>query len=284
MNGWVFLDKPTGITSTKATAMVRHIFGKVKAGHAGTLDPLATGMLPIALGEATKTMPWFNTATKRYLVTILWGTSTDTLDRDGTVTARGGRIPTQEELEHILPQFMGAQMQHPPAYSAILVQGQRSYTLARQGVAVPLPARKIHIFNLCLHFDHHHGTVLDVSCSAGTYMRVLVEDIATALGTLAYVHELRRLQVGAICANALILFDDLKEQQALLVHPPQVVLDDILAIEVDLSAVAALQKGQSIVVDSSLDNQPAYTMYRNQLIGIGHILDGIFYPKRILNY
>jgi tRNA pseudouridine55 synthase len=186
IHGWVFLDKPLGLGSTQAVSMVRRAFNAQKAGHAGTLDPLATGLLAIALGEATKTVPYMMDADKTYTFTIKWGETTSTGDADerGEVIATSAVRPSRANIESVLPRFMGEIGQVPPAYSAIKVDGQRAYDLARAGQDVEIKSRNVRIESLRLVEcpDEDHAT-FEVSCSKGTYVRSLGQDIARALGT-----------------------------------------------------------------------------------------------------
>lgn len=183
VDGWVLLDKPAEMTSTQAVSAVRRIFDARKAGHAGTLDPLATGLLPIALGEATKTVPFAQDGMKTYRFTIRWGVSTDTLDAEGEVTASSDVRPSRAAIEAVLPRFVGQIDQIPPAFSAIRVDGARAYDLARAGETVELEARTVRIDQVSL-LDTPSAdlAVLEMQCGKGTYVRSLVRDIASALG------------------------------------------------------------------------------------------------------
>src|SRR6185437_6132916 len=189
VHGWVVLDKPSGITSTQAVAQVRRIFNAQKAGHAGTLDPLATGILAIALGEATKTVPFAQDAAKIYRFTATWGESRDSDDSEGKVTATSDMRPTQAAIEAMLPSFTGALTQVPPAYSAIKVQGERAYDLAREGKEPDLQPRPVMVHEARLVEAETGQAVFEILCGKGTYVRSWVRDIARALGTLGYVSQ-----------------------------------------------------------------------------------------------
>lgn len=197
VSGWIILDKSYDFGSTEAVSKLKWLFQAQKAGHAGTLDPLATGVLPIALGEATKTVPYVMDATKRYRFTAKWGEATATDDREGDVIATSAKRPAREEIERVLPQFTGTIEQVPPQFSAVKVGGERAYDLAREGEAVALAARAIDIHDLVLldmpDADH---AVFEAVTGKGAYVRALVRDIARVLGTEGHVADLRRMAVG----------------------------------------------------------------------------------------
>ena len=254
VSGWICLDKPLEMGSTEAVSKVRRLFNAQKAGHAGTLDPLATGVLPIALGEATKTVPFMMDADKAYRFTIAWGETTTTLDREGEVTARSDVRPTREEIEEVLPDFVGEIEQVPPAFSAIKVDGQRAYDLAREGVEVELKARPvlIHDARLVDIPDEHHAT-FEIRCGKGTYVRSLVRDLAWELGAEGHVSALRRTQVGPFRAENAIGLDKLADlvhrgalSEALL--PVETALDDIPALAVTDEDAFRLRQGRPIVL------------------------------------
>jgi tRNA pseudouridine55 synthase len=254
VSGWINLDKPLDLTSTQAVGRVRRLFNARKAGHAGTLDPLATGILPIALGEATKTVPFMMDAVKTYRFTIAWGRTTTTLDREGEVTETSDVRPTPTQVEAALPAFVGEISQVPPAYSAIKVGGERSYDLARAGQAVELAARPvtIHSARLVDAPDPDHVT-LEIVCGKGTYVRGLVRDLAGALGACAHVAALRRAQVGGFAeqtAVTLEFLEDLshKARQSEALLPVETALDDIPALAVTDEDAFRLKQGRSIVL------------------------------------
>jgi tRNA pseudouridine55 synthase len=254
ISGWVCLDKPDGLGSTQAVARVRRAFNARKAGHAGTLDPLATGVLPIALGEATKTASYLTDAKKTYRFTIAWGVATATFDREGETTATSPARPDADRLRAALETFVGELEQVPPDFSAVKVMGARAYDLARQGVAMDLSPRKVVIYaaRLLGRADEDHAEV-EIECGRGTYVRALVRDLALALGTVAHVSALRRTRVGAFTeARALGL--ELVERlchtgaplEALL--PVETPLDDIPAVAVTTEETFRLTQGRSIVL------------------------------------
>ncbi|HVY33608.1 MAG TPA: tRNA pseudouridine(55) synthase TruB, partial [Caulobacteraceae bacterium] len=235
VSGWICLDKPLELGSTQAVGRVRRLFEAQKAGHAGTLDPLASGILPIALGEATKTVPFMMDAGKTYSFVVKWGETTTTLDREGEVIARSDVRPAPETVAEALKAFVGEIQQIPPAYSAIKVDGQRAYDLARQGETVDLAPRTvtIHEARVVEAIDADHVRI-EIDCGKGTYVRALARDLALALGTHGHVSELRRTRVGSFDLSRAICLEKLEElihkgagSEALL--PVETALDDIPA-------------------------------------------------------
>jgi tRNA pseudouridine55 synthase len=254
VSGWINLDKPYDLGSTPAVSRVRRLFNAQKAGHAGTLDPLATGILPIALGEATKTVAFLMDADKAYRFTIAWGQTTTTLDREGAVLAESDVRPTADQLEAALPRFIGEIRQIPPAYSAIKVAGERAYDLARAGEAVELEARMVvvHAARLVAAPDPDHA-VVEIECGKGTYVRALVRDIAEALGACAHVGELRRTRVGPFSEDSAVTLESLedlghKARQLEALLPVETALDDIPALAVTDEDAFRLKQGRSIVL------------------------------------
>ncbi len=254
VHGWVVLDKPEGMTSTKAVARVRKAFDAQKAGHAGTLDPLATGVLAIALGEATKTVPYVMEGRKRYRFTARWGIATDTDDSQGQVIAQSEMRPTREAIIAHLPEFIGEIDQVPPRFSAIKVEGARAYDLARDGADFALKARKITIDDAVLVeiVDPDHA-VFEMECGKGSYVRAWVRDFARALGTLGHVASLRRLRVGAFTVESAISLESLEalgHSPAALerILPISTALDDIPALAVTGSDSVRLRSGNPILI------------------------------------
>jgi tRNA pseudouridine55 synthase len=254
VSGWVALDKPYDLGSTQAVSRVRRLYEAQKAGHAGTLDPLATGVLPIALGEATKTVPFLMDADKAYVFTIEWGSTTTTLDREGEVTSRSDVRPSPEAVAEALKAFVGEIQQVPPAFSAIKVDGERAYDLAREGVEVELKARTVVIHSAMVSAvpDGDH-VELTVECGKGTYVRSIVRDLAEALGACAHVSQLRRTRVGPFRAEGAIPLEKLETfiyegrgSEALL--PVETALDDIPALAVTNEDAFRLKQGRSIVL------------------------------------
>ncbi|THD58318.1 tRNA pseudouridine(55) synthase TruB [Phenylobacterium sp.] len=254
VSGWICLDKPEEVTSTQAVSRVRRVFNAQKAGHAGTLDPLATGILPIALGEATKTVPFLMDADKAYSFTIAWGRSTATCDREGETIAQSDARPTVAEVEAVLPRFVGEISQVPPAYSAIKVDGERAYDLARAGEIVELAARQvtIHSARVAGAPDADHVTI-EIECGKGTYVRALARDLAEILGACGHVSALRRTRVGRFTeqsAATLEFLEDLghKARQSELLLPVETALDDIPELAVTAEDAFRLKQGRAIVL------------------------------------
>ncbi|MFZ5670647.1 MAG: tRNA pseudouridine(55) synthase TruB [Pseudomonadota bacterium] len=254
VSGWVCLDKPWNLGSTQAVGKVRWLFNARKAGHAGTLDPLATGVLPIALGEATKTVPFMMEADKAYRFIIEWGRSTTTLDREGATTATSDVRPSRAEVEAALPAFVGEIRQVPPAFSAVRVDGERAYDLARAGEAVELEPRRvaIHAARVAGAPDADH-IELEIECGKGTYVRALVRDLAAALGAEAHVSALRRTRVGPFGEDRAITLEkleDLSHKAALpeVLLPVETALDDIPALAVTAEDAFRLAQGRPIVL------------------------------------
>ena len=254
VSGWICLDKPYDLTSTHAVSRVRRAFNAQKAGHAGTLDPLATGILPIALGEATKTVPFLVDADKAYRFTIAWGRTTATYDREGETIAQSDARPTVAEVEAALPAFVGDISQVPPAYSAIKVAGERAYDLARAGEVFELAARiiTVHSARVAEAPDADHVT-LEIACGKGTYVRAIVRDLALALGACGHVSDLRRTRVGGFdeaSAVTLEMLEDLghKARQSELLLPVETALDDIPELAVTAEDAFRLKQGRAIVL------------------------------------
>jgi tRNA pseudouridine55 synthase len=256
LSGWLILDKPRGMGSTQGVSAVKRVlrqngYAKTKVGHGGTLDPLAEGVLPIALGEATKLAGRMLDASKIYEFTITFGAETDTLDTEGTVIATSDNRPSLTELEAVLPRFTGPIEQIPPAYSALKVDGARAYDLARAGEAVELKARRVEIYSLA---NLPGSTVKDqvtlvAHVSKGTYIRSLARDIAYALGTCGHVTYLRRTKAGPFLAEQAISLDNLEEaaKGASLEHlllPLEAGLDDIPALHLDQTSAQAVRQGR----------------------------------------
>ena len=254
VSGWVCLDKPIDLTSTQAVGRVRRALGAQKAGHAGTLDPLATGILPIALGEATKTVPFLMDAAKAYRFTIAWGATTAGFDREGEIVAASDVRPTRAAVEAALPAFVGDILQVPPAFSAVKVDGERAYDLAREGVEVELEPRPVTIFGLDIVSEPDPDHLeLEARCSKGTYVRALVRDLAVALGACGHVSALRRTAVGSLPEDRAITLEKLEDLcnsgarlEALL--PVETALDDIPALALTTEDAFRLTQGRSIVL------------------------------------
>ena len=251
MNGWIIIDKPIGMTSTRVVSIVKRLFKVKKAGHGGTLDPLASGVLPIAMGEATKTLSYILGGKKAYRFEVKWGEARSTEDCEGEVTATSPHRPAREDIVQILPQFRGEIEQIPPLYSALKVKGERAYTLARRGETFELASRSVTIESLELIETTPESATFEVTCSKGTYVRSLARDIALKLGTYGHLIGLRRLMATPFHERDAILLDSLlemghKTELMTYVLPLQGALADILALEVGHEEAAALHQGRPI--------------------------------------
>ena len=254
ISGWICLDKPYDLGSTHAVSRVRRLFNAQKAGHAGTLDPLATGILPIALGEGTKTVSFLVDADKAYRFTIEWGRTTASFDREGVTTATSDVRPSVAEVEAVLPEFVGEIQQIPPIFSAIKVDGERAYDLARAGETVELKPRAvtIHAARVVSAPDADHVEI-EVECGKGTYVRAIVRDLAERLGACGHVSALRRTRVGPFDEGKAITLELLEELgdkarclEALL--PVETALDDIPELAVTTEDAFKLKQGRPIVL------------------------------------
>ena len=256
LHGWIILDKPLGLGSTTAVSAVKRILRqagepKTKVGHGGTLDPLASGVLPIALGEATKLCGRMLDATKAYDFTIRLGEETDTLDAEGEVVATSDGRPTLEQMEAVLPRFTGQIEQVPPAYSALKVEGKAAYLRARAGEKVDLKTRQATVYELNLLSHGPDEATLSVTVSKGTYIRSLARDIAHALGTVGHVSYLRRTRAGPFGLQQALSLDFLEEtakarQLTRAVLPLVAALDDIPALPVTPDQAQLLRHGQRL--------------------------------------
>jgi len=308
VHGWVVLDKPKGITSTQAVARVRGLFDANKAGHAGTLDPLATGVLAVALGEATKTIPFAVEGDKQYRFVARWGEARDTDDADGKPVAWSDVRPIEQQILDVLPRFIGEIMQVPPVFSAIKVAGERAYDLARDGQPPALIARPISIFSARLvEFPDPDHAVFEVECGKGSYIRAWVRDIAQALGTYGHVSELRRLKAGPFSVSAAISLERLEafgHSPAALEHlrPIATALDGIPALAVTDPDSVRLRSGNSVLIRAPLyarlmeqsaasepggqiDGQTVYlSTAKGEPVALAEIAGGELRPFRVFNF
>ncbi|QQR36385.1 tRNA pseudouridine(55) synthase TruB [Devosia oryziradicis] len=290
ISGWVVLDKPYDMTSTQAVGKVRWLFGAAKAGHAGTLDPLATGILPIALGEATKAVPQVQEGTKVYRFAIKWGSATTTDDAEGSVVATSDIRPSQAALEAVLPQFTGTIWQRPPIYSALKVDGERAYDLARAGEAVDLPPRQIDVDAIALIEHGNEKSVLEVTCGKGTYVRSLARDIAEALDTRGHVGMLHRAAVGPFHDADALTIDQLEalppEARDALLKPVAAGFADLPEIRLDPQQATAVRHGNPVLLTGagapvSLDE--CWVSFRGQVLATGWVEFGQFKCRRVFN-
>ena len=286
VSGWVILNKPYDMTSTQAVGKVRWLLGAKKGGHAGTLDPLATGILPIALGEATKTVPIVQDGEKVYRFTIRWGSETTTDDIEGEVTATSDVRPDEAAIRAALPAFTGEIMQVPPAFSAIKVDGERAYDLARSGEAVTLDARPVFIEELTLLSHDGETSELEMTCEKGTYVRALARDLARALGTRGHVSKLHRSAVGPFDDAIAITLDQLEasaDRDALLL-PVAAGLEDLDEVRVDARQAATIRFGNPVLLtgrDAPVALEECWASFQGQPVAIGRIEFGQFIPARV---
>ncbi len=287
VNGWVILDKPVGMTSTHAVARLKRIFNAKKAGHAGTLDPLASGVLPIAFGEATKTVPFVQDGEKAYRFTVRWGAETNTDDSDGVVVSQSETRPAPEEIMRLLPKFTGVISQRPPAFSAIKIDGERAYDLARAGEAVDLAARPVTVHALELVSATPEEAVLEARCSKGTYVRALARDLGRELGCLGHVTALRRTRVGPFTEQDTLTLTALTDERDTprALQCVEAGLMEMPRIAVDRDAAARLRRGQAILLrgqDTPLQG-PAYAACGGVVIAVGAVEKGELVPGRVFN-
>jgi tRNA pseudouridine55 synthase len=295
VHGWLILDKPSGMTSTHALAKVKRAFGAKKAGHAGTLDPLATGCLPIAFGEATKTVPFAMDGRKIYHFTVAWGQETATDDSEGEVTARSDARPTHEDILTVLPGFTGTIIQTPPKFSAIKIGGERAYDLARDGEDIELAPREITIHHLRLVEATDDTATFETETGKGAYVRALARDMGRALGCLGHIAALRRVSVGPFGEDDLISLDEIDRLRLcapgegnLADHllPVETALDDIPALAVNGADAARLQRGQAVLLrgrDAPPLTGPCYVTAQGVLIALAEAERGEVHPKRVFH-
>jgi tRNA pseudouridine55 synthase len=310
VSGWVIFDKPYGMGSTDAVSLIKRIYRADKAGHAGTLDPLASGILPIALGEATKTVPYVMEGTKVYRFTATWGEERSTDDLEGAVVAQSQKRPARKDIEALLPRFTGVISQVPPKFSAIKVDGARAYDLARGGEEIELQARDIEIDVIrIVDMPDSTATVFEVECGKGTYVRAIARDMGRLLGCYGYVSALRRTEVAPFDERDAITKDELEENSeiaksylekagtpdalipeafgpldAFLIDPVEA-LTGLPHIALTSDGAHRVRMGNPVMVlgrDAPVEADEAYVTERGILVAIGEIRQGQFHPKRVL--
>jgi tRNA pseudouridine55 synthase len=295
VHGWIALDKAAGETSTDAVAALKRMFRAKKAGHAGTLDPLASGILPIAFGEATKTVPFVMEGEKTYRFTVRWGIETDTDDTEGKPTGESGARPSRAEIEAVLPEFSGTIEQVPPKFSALKIAGERAYDLAREGETIELAARPVEVHRLVLieALDADRA-VFEADCGKGTYVRALARDIGRRLGCLGHVAALRRVRVGpfdennAVTLKALATLRDERGEDALRgsLLPVGTGLAALPALTVSAADAQKLALGQAVVVrgrDAPVFEGPVAVSAQGALVALGEMSQGALHPRRIFH-
>jgi len=282
IHGWINLDKPYDFGSTKAVGRVRWLYQAQKAGHAGTLDPLASGILPIALGDATKTVPYLVDAEKAYQFAVKFGQETTTGDIEGEVSATSDHRPSEADIRDTLPTFIGTVTQTPPRFSAVKIDGRRAYDLARAGEAVEIPSRDVRIDDLRLTGFDGEAAHLEVDCGKGTYVRSIARDLARALGTVGHVTKLRRTRVGPFTLDDAVTLDALENEAArtAALRPIHLALNALPKINVDLEALMALSYGRAFPT-SQPDAPEAAAMHQDRAVAIGRIEAGQFHPRRV---
>ncbi len=315
-HGWVILHKPVGLSATQAVGRVKRLLGIPKAGHVGTLDPAASGVLPVACGQATKTIPYVRTEPKTYRFVLHIGTQTTTDDTEGEAIAQSSHIPTATKIEAILPRFTGTIQQTPPDFSAIKRAGTRAYHLARQGIKPALTARPVHIHRIQLvAMQAENQALLEVTCGSGTYMRALARDIALALGSVGHAGSICRTECGLFHASDTILLEKLEKivqggapfldagskKGPKSTHVPcwafgqetglwntERVLDDIPVLSVSTAEAAWLKHGRSLTLSAEAIariDAPEGSLLQahkdHQLVALGTLHEGHFFPQKV---
>ena len=288
IDGWLVVDKPAGMTSTQALGRVRRATRAAKLGHGGTLDPAAVGVLPVALGEATKTVPWCQNAAKVYRFTLRWGAATATDDGEGDVVATSPVRPRPDRIEDALAAFTGSFEQVPPAFSAVKLAGRRAYDLARRGLPVAPAPRRVTVHSLrLLNIPDRDRATLEAVCGKGTYIRALGRDLARRLGTVGHVAALRRTRVGPFLQTMAIAVDRLGgcgksalPSGALL--PVETALDDIPALAVTAAQASLLRQGRQVAVAGEGSGIRRVAAGRC-LVAVGEVAGGRLRPLRVFN-
>ncbi len=289
ISGWINFNKPYDMSSTQAVNKLRRLFNAKKAGHAGTLDPLATGILPIAFGEATKTISFVQNAEKTYHFSIIWGEQTNTDDREGEIIATSDFRPTKEQILNTLPDFTGKIEQIPPTFSAIKIKGERAYDLARAGEKITMKPREIFIDSFKLINHKEHQSSFEVICEKGTYIRALARDLALKLGTRGHVGELHRAAVGDFSDNHSIDIEQIEnadlEQRDKLLLPISAALTTIPEIKLDARQTQLIRQGNPVLLSGAnapIKHNEAWASHKGQAIALGFVEKGQFKPKRVI--
>ncbi|MET0313521.1 MAG: tRNA pseudouridine(55) synthase TruB [Hansschlegelia sp.] len=296
ISGWLILDKPVGVTSTHAVSKARWLYQAKKAGHAGTLDPLASGILPIAFGEATKTVPFVMDGRKIYRFEATWGVETNTDDTEGEAVETSDVRPTREDILAVLPAFRGQVTQIPPKFSALKIDGERAYDLAREGEEVILEPRIVDVHRLDLvDMPSPDRAVFETECGKGTYVRAIARDMGRALGTRAHISALRRTAVGGFTEEDAITLEELErlrqsdaayKEMADALLPVETALDDIPALAVNRAEAARLLNGQPVLLrgrDAPTFQGTVSVTTDGALIALAEIERGELHPRRVFN-
>jgi tRNA pseudouridine55 synthase len=298
ISGWLILDKPVDFGSTEAVGKIKWLFNAQKAGHAGTLDPLASGMLPIALGDATKTVPYVMDGRKIYEFTVTWGEERSTDDLEGEVTQSSDQRPSEEAIRALLPSYTGVINQIPPQFSAIKIAGERAYDLAREGETVEIPSREVEVHRLTLLKCETDRAYFEVECGKGTYVRSLARDFGRELGCYGHISELRRSYVAPFAEEMMVPLADLVALEAIEDKDERLAALDAFLVDTAeaLSALPQLRitedqahrlrMGNPIIVrgrDAPVSEPEAVALSGSKLIAIGEIAGGEFHPRRVFN-
>lgn len=308
VSGWVILDKPKGLGSTEAVSKIKWLYNAEKAGHAGTLDPLASGLLPIALGEATKTVPYVMEGTKIYRFTIAWGEERSTDDLEGEATKTSRYRPTEAEIKALLPKYTGVILQIPPQFSAIKIDGARAYDLARGGEKIDIPPREVEIDVLELVETTPKGhAIFEIECGKGTYVRSLARDLGRDLGCYGHIAELRRIEVAPFTKEDFVTLEELEEACPPRVGPAEenaplpkrdfsrldaLLIETGAALEclpqytISEEQAARIRSGNPIILrgrDAPAEADEACVNYKGKVLAVGHIEKGTFQPKRVFS-
>ncbi|MFD1744496.1 tRNA pseudouridine(55) synthase TruB [Rhizobium helianthi] len=296
ISGWLILDKPVDFGSTEAVGKIKWLFNAQKAGHAGTLDPLASGMLPIALGDATKTVPYVMDGRKIYEFTVTWGEERASDDLEGEVTNSSEKRPTEEEIRALLPNYTGVISQVPPQFSAIKIAGERAYDLARDGETVGIPSREVEIHRLTLLKVERDRAFFEVECGKGTYVRSLARDFGRDLGCFGHISGLRRSFVAPFAEDMMVPLAELTALEAIEDRDERLAALDAFLVDTSeaLSALPQirisddqahrLRMGNPIILrgrDAPVAEPEAVALAGGKLIAIGEIGEGEFRPKRV---
>ena len=287
VDGWIALDKPTGLTSTQAVSRLKRIYNGKKAGHAGTLDPLASGILPVAFGEATKTVPFVQDGEKAYQFTVRWGAETDTDDSDGHVTLTSLKRPARDEIETATLNFIGDIQQVPPQFSAIKVSGARAYDLAREGGTFELASRHVQIHSLILLDCAPDEARFSMACGKGAYVRAIARDIGRQLGCLGHITSLRRIRVGPFIDSDAYTLDEIENKN--MAHEALLSVDAGLSalpcVKVDRETAARLRRGGAVILrgQDAPHSGVVYAACGGVPVAFGEIIDGALAPSRVFN-
>lgn len=293
ISGWVILDKPIGMGSTQCVSKIKWLYKAAKAGHAGTLDPLASGMLPLALGEATRTVPYIMDGQKTYLFTVTWGAETNTDDLEGEAVKTSVNRPAKEKILSLLPRYTGKIEQVPPQFSAVKIDGERAYKKARDGEEVEIKPRTVEIETLKLISNDEDTATFEVLCGKGTYVRALARDMGRDLDCYGHITELRRTCVAPFEEEDLIPLDKLLELEDDLgaldaeLFTTGTALEDVVEVPVTKEQVHRLRLGNAIVLrgrDAIASADEAFASSGDELIAIGEVDRGQFKPKRVFQH